>query len=125
LDLRLPGKDGIEILRVAKQQRPQLQGIIITAYPTVQTAIEAIKQGAVEYLEKPFDLNQLEKLIRQTLGPVQMEIKPKVTGTSVVPVVERDETTIKVESISERIKQGKTHLEVDAIKKHCKSSSIF
>ena len=78
LDLRLPGGDGIEVLREAKARRPQLKGIIITAYPSVQTAIEAMKYGAIDYLPKPFDLNQLEKLIQETLGPVQLEIRRKV-----------------------------------------------
>ena len=39
LDLRLPGKDGIEVLREARAKRPQLKGIIITAYPSVPTAV--------------------------------------------------------------------------------------
>lgn len=76
LDLRLPGKDGIEVLKEAKERKPQLKGIIITAYPSVQTAVKAVKEGAIDYLPKPFDMNHLERLIRQTLGPVQVEIKP-------------------------------------------------
>jgi DNA-binding NtrC family response regulator len=69
LDLRLPGKDGISVLREAKTIRPQLKVIIITAYPSSQTKAEALKEGAVEYLPKPFDMNDLEKLIRGTLLP--------------------------------------------------------
>ena len=76
LDLRLPGKDGIEVLREAKDKRPQLKGIIITAYPSPQTAREAEKEGAIDYLAKPLDLNELEKSIREALGPVQVEIRP-------------------------------------------------
>jgi len=77
LDLRLPGKDGLEVLREARLKSPQLKGIIITAYPSVETAVEAMKHGAVDYLPKPFELNQLEALIRETLGPVQIEIRPE------------------------------------------------
>ena len=84
LDLRLPGKDGLEVLKEAREKNPQLKGIIITAYPSVQTAVEAIKEGAIDYLSKPFDLNELEKLIRDTLGPVQVEIKPKAVTKEVV-----------------------------------------
>lgn len=69
LDLRLPGKDGISVLKEAKTIRPQLKVIIITAYPSPRTKEAAIKEGAVEYLPKPFDLNDLEKLIRGTLLP--------------------------------------------------------
>ncbi|GAH62712.1 unnamed protein product, partial [marine sediment metagenome] len=84
LDLRLPGGDGIEVLREARARRPQLKGIIITAYPSIQTAVEAMRQGAIDYLPKPFDLNQLEELIRETLGPVQLEIRPKAIAEAAV-----------------------------------------
>ena len=79
LDLRLPGGDGIDLLRQARTRQPQLRGIIITAYPSVPTAVEAMKEGAVDYLAKPFDLNRLEESIQKTLGSVQVEIRPKVT----------------------------------------------
>jgi len=84
LDLRLPGTGGIDLLRQARAKRPQLKGIIITAYPSVQTAIEAMKEGAIDYLQKPFDLNRLEESIRSTLGPVQVEIRPKIAPEKVV-----------------------------------------
>jgi DNA-binding NtrC family response regulator len=76
LDLRLPGKDGLSVLKEARANRPELRGIIITAYPSLETAVEAMKEGAVDYLAKPVDLNQLEKLIEEALGPVQVEIRP-------------------------------------------------
>jgi len=77
LDLRLPGQNGIEVLRQARATRPQLKGIIITAYPSIQSAVAAIKEGAIDYLPKPFDLNNLERIIRETLGPVQVAFTPK------------------------------------------------
>jgi NADH-quinone oxidoreductase subunit E len=78
LDLRLPGGDGIDLLRQIRASQPQLKGIIITAYPSVQTAVEAMKEGALDYLTKPVDLNRLEELIQQKLGPIQVEMRPKV-----------------------------------------------
>jgi len=84
LDLRLPGTGGIDLLRQARAKRPQLKGIIITAYPSVQTAVEAMKEGAVDYLSKPFDLNRLEESIQSTLGPVQVEIRPKAAPEKAV-----------------------------------------
>jgi len=90
LDLKLPGKDGLKVLKEAKEQRPQLKGIIITAYPTIETAVEAMKSGALDYLVKPVDPNALEKLIQETLGSLQVEIKPvaPVIEQPVAPVVE-------------------------------------
>lgn len=86
LDLRLPGGDGIDLLRQARARQPQLKGIIITAYPSVPTAVEAMKEGAVYYLPKPFDPNRLEELIRETLSSVQVEIRPKVVTEEAVPL---------------------------------------
>ncbi len=96
LDLKLPGKDGLEVLREAKAKRPQLKGIIITAYPSIETVKEAMKEGAIDYLPKPFDLNVLEKLIREILGPVQVEIKPKApAGTAVAEPIAVEEAEVE------------------------------
>lgn len=108
LDLKLPGKDGIEVLREAKKKRPKLKGIIITAYPSVETAVKATKEGAIDYLPKPFDLNQLEKVIRDNLGPVQVEIKPKVAPQETRA---REAITIAPEAIPVHLKQGKAQFE--------------
>lgn len=74
LDLKLPGQDGIEVLKKARKHHPDLRGIIITAYPSVDTAREAIKQGAIDYLPKPFELSELEKLVEENIAPTEVEI---------------------------------------------------
>jgi DNA-binding response OmpR family regulator len=116
LDMKLPGKNGLEVLREAKAQKPKINGIIITAYPSIETAVEAMKLGAVDYLPKPFSLDALEKLIRDALGPVQLEIKPKAAPKEaiVLPVEEaRVEEIIAIapEEIPLHLKQGKTHFD--------------
>jgi len=118
LDLKLPGKDGIEVLREAKERSPHLKGIIITAYPSVQTAVEAVKEGAIDYLPKPFDLNDMEKLIRESLGPVQVEIKPEAVPEeapaepTVVEEAKVEEViAIAREEIPVHLTQGKAHFE--------------
>jgi len=63
LDVRLTGKSGIEILKEVKQIKPQINSIIMTAYPSVELAVEAMKAGAAEYIVKPFSPDKLEKLI--------------------------------------------------------------
>jgi len=120
LDLRLPGKDGLEVLKEARAQRPQLKGIIITAYPSVETAVEAMKIGAVDYLPKPFAPDALEKLIRETLGPVQVEIKPKTAVDEAIveaPVVEEAKVeeviAITEEEIPVHLQQGKNHFKAE------------
>jgi DNA-binding response OmpR family regulator len=115
LDMRLPGKNGLEVLREAKTQRPKVNGIIITAYPSVDTALEAMKLGAVDYLTKPFSLDALEKLIRDTLGPVQLEIKPKTAPKkAIAPPAEEakiEEISIAPEEIPVHLRQGKEHFD--------------
>ena len=118
LDLRLPGKDGVQVLKEARAKRPHLKGIIITAYPSIPTAVEAIKEGAIDYLPKPLDLNDLEKIIHDTLGPVQVEIKPKavteeaVAEPTIVEEVKVEEViAIAPDEIPVHLKQGKAHFE--------------
>jgi DNA-binding NtrC family response regulator len=63
LDVRLTGKSGIDVLKEVKQIKPQINSIIMTAYPSVELAVEAMKAGAAEYIVKPFSPDKLEKLI--------------------------------------------------------------
>ncbi len=53
LDLRLPGTDGMSVLRTIKQRWPESEVVVITGYPTIETAKEAIRLGACDYLAKP------------------------------------------------------------------------
>ena len=71
LDVRLPGKTGIKVLREAKEIRPQIKSVIITAYPTSELADEARELGAIDYLIKPLAPDDLERLIRETLASVE------------------------------------------------------
>lgn len=93
LDLRLPGKDGIEILKEARAKRPDLRGVIITAYPSIQTAVQAMKEGAVDYLPKPFDLDDLGRLVREALGGA--EAAPAVAELPVVEEVEEERAQVE------------------------------
>jgi DNA-binding NtrC family response regulator len=53
LDLRMPGKDGIAVLKTMKQRWPESEVVVITGYPTIETAKEAVRLGAYDYLAKP------------------------------------------------------------------------
>lgn len=59
VDLRMPNMGGLEVLRIAKDVDPEIAVVLITAYPTVETAVEAMKVGAADYLAKPFSADQL------------------------------------------------------------------
>jgi len=117
LDLRLPGRNGLEVLREATAQNPKLKGIIITAYPSVETAVEAMKMGAVDYMVKPFTPDALEKAIQEVLGPVQAEIKPEEAkveaAVAEAPIVEEEKIKeiipVTEEEIPIHLEQGKTY----------------
>jgi DNA-binding NtrC family response regulator len=64
-DLRMPGPDGLEVLRRAREMQPGLPVILVTAHASVATAIEAMKLGAVDYVEKPFNNDELKALVRR------------------------------------------------------------
>jgi len=64
-DLVMPGMDGIELMKKAKARQPNIEVIIITAYASIPTAITAMKEGAYDYIEKPFCPERAELLIKK------------------------------------------------------------
>ncbi|MFA5316580.1 MAG: sigma-54 dependent transcriptional regulator [Dehalococcoidales bacterium] len=68
VDLVMPGIDGIELLKRARKICPGIGVIVITAYASISTAIAAMKQGAYDYVEKPFSLERVELLIRKLVA---------------------------------------------------------
>src|SRR6476620_11099768 len=66
-DLKMPRMTGIELLAEAKKLRPELPVIMMTAFATVQTAVEAMKLGAYDYIQKPFDGDEIKHLVDRTL----------------------------------------------------------
>jgi DNA-binding NtrC family response regulator len=65
-DLKMPGMDGLELLKVIKGTRPEVMVILMTAYGSIETAVEAMKIGANDYITKPIDLNELLLHISRT-----------------------------------------------------------
>ncbi|HXX80656.1 MAG TPA: sigma-54 dependent transcriptional regulator [Thermodesulfovibrionales bacterium] len=66
-DLKLPKKDGMDVLRAAKEENPMLPVIMMTAFGTVDVAVKAIKEGAFDFITKPFDTDHLLHLIRKAM----------------------------------------------------------
>ena len=65
LDLKMPGMDGMEILARIRERSTEIQVIVITGYATVETAIEAMKQGAYDFIPKPFEPDQLRIVVNR------------------------------------------------------------
>jgi DNA-binding NtrC family response regulator len=68
LDLKMPGMDGLQTLRKLKQVAPEAENLMMTAYASVDTAVQAMKEGAFDYLVKPFDPDEVEVQIKKIVG---------------------------------------------------------
>jgi len=66
-DLKLPEKDGLEVLKLSKEENQMVPVIVMTAFGSVETAVHAMKEGAFDFITKPFDIDHLLMLIRRAL----------------------------------------------------------
>ena len=67
LDLRMPGMDGIEVLRRIRERCPKVRVIMITAHGTVESAVEAMKLGAVDFIQKPCTPDEIRELVGKVM----------------------------------------------------------
>ena len=74
-DLRLPGLSGVELLRRIREFDPSIAVIIMTAYGTIEGAVEAVKLGAFDYLKKPVDLEELKLLADRAREHSQLQLE--------------------------------------------------
>ena len=93
LDLKMPGLDGISVQKRVREIDPEATVIILTAYASVQTAVEALKLGAFDYVTKPVDPDDLSNLVRnalrtRVLAEENVRLKEKVSElTEVTPIL--------------------------------------
>lgn len=72
-DLKLPGMDGLEFLQAVKRTDARIPVVVMTAYGTVETAVEAMKAGASDYVLKPFSLEEMKLIVRKELAVHQLQ----------------------------------------------------
>lgn len=81
-DLKMPEMDGVDVTKVVKNLRPDIDVIIITGYATVETAVECMKFGAMDYVQKPFTEDELLEFTKRSLikrqDRIQKQLKPRV-----------------------------------------------
>ena len=86
-DLKMPLMDGVEVTKSVKHLRPDIDVIIITGYASVETAVETMKYGALDYVQKPFTEDELIAFVKKSLikrqDKIQKQLKPKVHITNV------------------------------------------
>jgi two-component system response regulator PilR (NtrC family) len=77
-DISMPGLSGIEVLRQARAASPDIPVILITAYASTESAVEALKLGAYDYLVKPFDVEELKTVVRNALEKRRLETENRI-----------------------------------------------
>ena len=87
IDLRLGGESGLEVARVLREHRPGIRILILTGYGSIATAVDAMRLGAVDYLSKPADTDQIEA----ALFAERVEEPAAPVSASPVPSLERVE----------------------------------
>ena len=78
LDLKMPGMDGMEVLQKASEIRPDIRVIIITAHGTIESAVDAMKLGAVDFIQKPFSPDEIRELVSKVIDRDKID-EQKVT----------------------------------------------
>jgi CheY-like chemotaxis protein len=81
-DLKMPGMDGVEVVRAVRHLRPDVDVAVITGYGTIETAVETVREGASDYVQKPFTEDELvqfvERLLIRREARIEAERKPTV-----------------------------------------------
>ncbi len=78
LDLRLPGAGGLEALRQIRSRRPEAVVILVTGYGTVQSAVQAMKNGAYDYVTKPFSMEELRALLERITAHLKLQTENRL-----------------------------------------------
>lgn len=84
-DLRMPAMDGVEVVKAVKHMRPDIDVVIITGFATVGTAVDCMKYGAMDYVQKPFTEEELRAFVRKALirrkDQIEKRLKPQIHVT--------------------------------------------
>jgi len=100
IDIRLPDMEGIELLTKMRDTTPRMRKIIITGYPTLQNAIEAVNRGADAYILKPFDVTKVLATIKEQLR--KQEEERQYSQEKVAEFIETRVRELEAEKIMEK-----------------------
>ncbi|MEP6748888.1 MAG: sigma-54 dependent transcriptional regulator [Bacteroidota bacterium] len=104
-DIKMPKMDGIEFLEKARESNPDVPIIMISGHGTIETAVEAVKKGAYDYISKPPDLNRLLITIRNAMDKTNLVTETKVLKRKVARVQEMIGESAPIKKIKETIEK--------------------
>ena len=109
-DIKMPKKDGLEVLLEAKALKPTLRMVMISGHGDLETAVQAMKMGAFDYIAKPPDLNRLLTTVRNALTTPSVEEKPQKTegkpskkGTPTTTMIGKSAAIQKIKDMIEKV----------------------
>jgi len=110
-DMRMPGMTGMEVLKGVKKMSPDIPVILITAYGTVSTAVEAMKEGAAEFIMKPFSLDDLEAVVKNVLNTFQAKTPDEQEVSQNVPgIITRDPKFVSILEMLRNVAKSKSSI---------------
>ena len=107
-DMKMPGMTGIDVLRGVKKMSPAVPVILITAYGTVNTAVEAMKEGAAEFIMKPFTLDEIEGVVRNVLNACEAGAATLPASQPASPIVSRDPKMLAILEMLANVAKSKS-----------------
>ncbi len=107
-DIKMPKMDGLEVLERVRLLKPDLPLVMISGHGTIDTAVEALKNGAFDYIPKPLDLNRLlvtvrNALDRNTLVEETKVLKKKINQSKITEIVGESEPIMEIKSMIEKV----------------------
>ena len=106
LDIRLPGMDGLDVLRRVVKQHPDIPIVMVSAHGTVESAVEAMKLGAVDFIQKPFTPQELRTIVQQVLDREQLEETQAIDYNSSIQLAKRYVSRRQFNTATEHVKQA-------------------
>ncbi len=104
LDLKMPGMDGLDVLRRIREDRPETRVIIITAHGTIESAVEAMKLGAADFIQKPFSPAEIRELALLVLKREALDEKNVVDYKTMIELAKRHITDRNFSAASETLR---------------------
>ncbi len=106
LDLKMPGMDGMAVLRRIKNDRPETRVVIITAHGTIDAAVEAMKLGAVDFIQKPFSPGEIRALATRVLQRETLDQETAVDYGALIELAKRHITDRSFATARETVRKA-------------------
>lgn len=109
-DLKMPRVDGLELVKYVSEHYPDIPKLVVTGYPSIDGALEAMKSGVMDYLTKPFTKEELKKAVEKSLAlkpKKQKQTQKETTSVAYGELIGNSEAINKVTEVIERVKNNK------------------